>query len=381
MEKLFLVLFKKGAVVAKIAFKNLRYCYKDVEDQSQFALKTTNMTWEHGKSYALLGPSGCGKSTLLNIISGLLQPTHGEVLFDDVCVLGVPTQKRNIAQVFQFPIIYDTMTVRENLGFPLRNTGVKKEVIEEKVKIIAGRLGLTHWLGKKATALSSDMKQKISLGRGLIREDINAILFDEPLTMIDPKTKWTLRASLSAVKGEYSHTMIYVTHDQTEALWFADEIVIMKAGEVLQIATPEELFENPQHTFVGYFLGSPGMNILPVCLKDAQTVILGQCTWRLNIKLPLLVNAQNLELGVRPNAVQLSLKPTDLKAKLERIEQRERFELLRLNLEGHTIFVQFDAKKQGTTMQDFIKEDWVYLVFEADKTFLFQNSCRIRGGI
>ena len=220
-----------------------------------------HLTWKDGGAYALLGPSGCGKSTLLNIISGLLIPSEGQILFNDQDVTALPPAQRNIAQVFQFPVIYDTMTVYDNLAFPLRNRGRDEDVVKRRVTNIAEMLEVTDMLNVRASNLSPDNKQKISMGRGLVREDVNVVMFDEPLTVIDPHLKWKLRSKLKELHQRVKATMIYVTHDQTEALTFADQVVVMQDGEVVQIGTPVELFERPAHTFVGHFIGSPSMNV------------------------------------------------------------------------------------------------------------------------
>ena len=173
--------------------------------------------------------------------------------------------------MFQFPVIYDTMTVGENLAFPLKNRGVPKPEIDARVAEIARLLDLTPYLARKATRLTADAKQKISLGRGLVRSDVAAVLFDEPLTVIDPELKWQLRSKLKALHRELDLTMIYVTHDQTEALTFADTVVVMHDGRVVQSGTPAELFDKPEHTFVGYFIGSPGMNIVPAEVQGPRS--------------------------------------------------------------------------------------------------------------
>ena len=172
-------------------------------------------------------------------------------------------QQRNIAQVFQFPVIYDTMTVAENLAFPLRNRGVAPDKIKQRVGVIAEMLEMSGQLNLRAGGLAADAKQKISLGRGLVREDVSAVLFDEPLTVIDPHLKWQLRRKLKQIHHELKLTLIYVTHDQVEALTFADQVVVMTRGRAVQVGSASELFERPQHTFVGNFIGSPGMNIIP----------------------------------------------------------------------------------------------------------------------
>ncbi len=254
--------------MARIDLNEIRHSYKpSPKSDDDFALKRVHTTWEDGGAYALLGPSGCGKTTMLNIISGLLKPSHGQILYDGVDVSAMQPEERNIAQVFQFPVLYDTMTVYDNLAFPLRNRNVPASEVDARVRRIAETLELTNDLGKRAAGLSADAKQKISLGRGLVRSDVAAILFDEPLTVIDPHLKWELRRKLKEIHKEFGLTMIYVTHDQVEAMTFADKIVVMYEGEIVQTGTPEELFERPEHVFVGYFIGSPGMGFLECTLE------------------------------------------------------------------------------------------------------------------
>ncbi|HEU4458460.1 MAG TPA: ABC transporter ATP-binding protein [Methylibium sp.] len=236
-----------------------------------YALLPLKMTFEDGGAYALLGPSGCGKTTLLNIVSGLVTPSQGSVKFDGRDVTAASPQQRNIAQVFQFPVVYDTMTVAENLAFPLlnrRKSGRKLAdgEIRQRVGQIAEMLELSGQLDQRAAGLAADAKQKISLGRGLVRPDVSAVLFDEPLTVIDPHLKWQLRRKLKQIHHELKLTLVYVTHDQVEALTFADEVVVMTRGRAVQIGSAGELFERPAHSFVGHFIGSPGMNFLPAAL-------------------------------------------------------------------------------------------------------------------
>src|SRR3954467_10330361 len=240
---------------------DLAHAYKpNPQRDEDYALLPLKMTFGDGGAYALLGPSGCGKTTLLNIVSGLVKPSSGSVKFDGADVTGRTPQQRNIAQVFQFPVIYDTMTVAENLAFPLRNRGVSVEKTRQRIGKIAEMLELSGQLGMRAAGLAADAKQKISLGRGLVREDVSAVLFDEPLTVIDPQLKWLLRRKLKQIHEELKLTLIYVTHDQVEALTFADTVLVMSDGEVVQSGSAQTLFETPEHTFVGHFIGSPGMN-------------------------------------------------------------------------------------------------------------------------
>ena len=291
--------------MSKITLENLSHSYLDKQNSdSDWALRNIDLDWKDGGAYALLGPSGCGKTTLLNIISGLLNPTKGKILFDGKDITSLSPVERNIAQIFQFPVIYDTMTVYDNLAFPLKNRGMSDGEIDSRVKEIAEMLELTSTLNNRASGLTADGKQKISLGRGLVRANVNVIMFDEPLTVIDPHLKWILRSKLKELHQKINRTMIYVTHDQTEALTFADQVVVMHEGQIVQTGTPVELFEKPKHTFVGHFIGSPGMNILPCELHNGSAAIDG-----IKIETGSQIKKNGFtktEIGIRPEFVSFS---------------------------------------------------------------------------
>jgi glycerol transport system ATP-binding protein len=292
--------------MARIRIEQLRHSYAPrPARESDWALKEIDLEWTDGGAYALLGPSGCGKTTLLNIVSGLLRPTAGRILFGDTDVTRSPPGDRNIAQVFQFPVVYDTMTVYDNLAFPLRNRSVPESRVDPRVREIAALLDLEAMLPQRAAGLTADGKQKISLGRGLVRSDVNVIMFDEPLTVIDPHLKWRLRSKLKELHQRIGITMIYVTHDQTEAMTFADQVVVMHEGTVVQVGTPVELFERPRHTFVGHFIGSPGMNILPCQLQDGVARFAGQPIPTANA-VARAPNGARTEVGVRPEFVRFA---------------------------------------------------------------------------
>jgi glycerol transport system ATP-binding protein len=351
--------------MAKITLLNLAHSYMDNPAcDEDYALKPINHIWEDGAAYALLGPSGCGKSTLLNIISGLLKPSSGKVLFDENDVTNDDTAIRNIAQVFQFPVVYDTMTVKENLAFPLKNRGFNNVYIEKRVAEIAEMISLEGILNKKASGLTADVKQKISLGRGLVREDVNAILFDEPLTVIDPVMKWELRTQLKALHQKLGHTMIYVTHDQTEALTFADKVIVMSMGEVVQIGTPTELFEEPAHTFVGYFIGSPGMNFLPAKVKGNIAVIGGQ-EIALNNEYGTLNG--KIELGIRPEFVKFSNNPNALPVSINRIEDVGHYKIARATHQSHDINIIIN---EGDKVMSSV-------IFDQDKISIYVDDWRV----
>ncbi|MEZ5830982.1 MAG: ABC transporter ATP-binding protein [Dongiaceae bacterium] len=292
--------------MARINLDQLRHSYMpDPQRPEDWALKEMSLELSDGGAYALLGPSGCGKTTLLNLISGLLRPTKGRILFDDKDVTDTTPEQRNIAQVFQFPVIYDTMTVYDNLAFPLRNRGVPAAEVDKRVREVAAMLDLSQMIKRRASGLTADGKQKISLGRGLVRSDVNVIMFDEPLTVIDPHLKWQLRSKLKELHHRTRRTMIYVTHDQTEALTFADQVVVMNQGEVVQIGTPIELFERPAHTFVGHFIGSPGMNLLPCSVDGGRVAFQGEPIETVATA-PSGTENGNLQIGVRPEFIRFA---------------------------------------------------------------------------
>ncbi|AOB31708.1 ABC transporter ATP-binding protein [Bordetella sp. H567] len=305
-----------------------------------YALLPLRYTFRDGGAYALLGPSGCGKTTLLNCMSGLLRPSSGHVRFDGRDVTGQTPQQRNIAQVFQFPVVYDTMTVADNLAFPLRNRGVPEARVRERVGRVAEMLELSSVLDRRASGLAADAKQKISLGRGLVRSDVSAVLFDEPLTVIDPNLKWSLRRKLKEIHQEFKLTLIYVTHDQTEALTFADQVVVMSRGKVVQVGTADDLFLRPAHTFVGHFIGSPGMNFLPARWDDGGvrigTRVLRQAPADAAAE---LARAGPFTLGIRPEFARLCAgdAPEALPVALTRVQDIGTYLLLTGTFEGHTV--------------------------------------------
>lgn len=316
---------------------NLAHAYKlNPQQDSDYALLPLNMVFEDGGAYALLGPSGCGKTTMLNIMSGLLAPSSGTVRFDGRDVTRLSPQQRNIAQVFQFPVIYDTMTVAENLAFPLRNRNVPEVQIQKRVGEIAEMLEMSDQLNQRASGLSADAKQKISLGRGLVRSDVSAVLFDEPLTVIDPHLKWQLRRKLKQIHHELKLTLIYVTHDQIEALTFADQVVVMTQGRAVQVGTATDLFERPRHTFVGNFIGSPGMNLLPV-EATGEGIRVGD--WVLPLPAGKTLPHGTLTLGVRPEYVTLvpPHTPGALPTQVHHIQDVGTHHMLTARLNGHTL--------------------------------------------
>ncbi|QXZ81081.1 MULTISPECIES: ABC transporter ATP-binding protein [Rhizobium] len=322
--------------MARITLDHIRHAYApNPATDKDYALREVHHEWRDGGAYALLGPSGCGKTTLLNIISGLLRPSHGRILFDGRDVTDLPTQERNIAQVFQFPVVYDTMTVYDNLAFPLRNRGVAEADVDLRVRETLDMIDLSSWANRKASGLTADQKQKISLGRGLVRNDVSAILFDEPLTVIDPHMKWQLRSQLKLLHKQFGYTMVYVTHDQTEALTFADKVVVMYDGQIVQIGTPAELFERPSHTFVGYFIGSPGMNVMAARV-EGSLVHVGDQTLALGYA-PDTGKAAKTELGIRPEFIRIDRD--GMPVTISKVEDIGRQKIVRAEFAGQPIAI------------------------------------------
>jgi len=288
--------------MADIEPKNLCHSYvPEPLSEEEYALKPVDLFWEDGETYALLGPSGCGKTTMLNIISGLLYPSDGHILFDGIDVTDKTISERNIAQVFQFPVIYTTKTVRRNLSFPLECRNCDPKTIASRVAEVSEMLELDDILDMPARRLSSDQKQLISLGRGLVRDDVSAILLDEPLTVIDPQMKFSLRRKLREINRHTGTTMILVRHDKSEAMYFARELVVITDGHVQQSGRPEQLFERPNNTFVGYFIGSPPINLFDADIQGEK------------VTCPALLIKDIPRGQLKPGALQIGIRPEHLR--------------------------------------------------------------------
>ncbi|HUR03842.1 MAG TPA: ABC transporter ATP-binding protein [Nonomuraea sp.] len=337
-----------------------------------WALRPMTWTWRSSRAYALLGPSGCGKTTLLNIISGLLSPTVGRIWFDDREVTAVPTAGRNIAQVFQFPVLYEEMSVYDNLAFPLRNRKYPKAEIDQRVRRVSQLLGLDDHLRRRSRRLDPGRQQIVSLGRGLVRSEVAAVLLDEPLTVVDPALKWTLRSKLKEIHRDTGHTFIYVTHDQTEALTFADEVVVLNEGAIVQAGEPAELFLSPAHEFVGHFIGSPGMNVVPAeiaggVVKVGRTDV-GQAVSDQDGDLP----AGPVHIGVRPEFARLGAGDTSpgLPVRVTAVDRMGAYNLVHVQAGGHSMIAKTEA---GARFAPGTEE---FLHFAPDRAFLFRDAVR-----
>jgi multiple sugar transport system ATP-binding protein len=243
--------------MASLSIRNVRKVYPNGNE----VLKGINMEIDHGQFLILVGGSGCGKSTLLNMIAGLESVSHGEIMIGDRVVNNVPPKSRDIAMVFQSYALYPTMSVRENISFGLNIRKVPKDEQNKIVERVAETLQMKHLLDRKPSMLSGGQRQRVAMGRAIAR-DPALFLFDEPLSNLDAKLRVEMRAEIKLLHQRLGSTIVYVTHDQIEAMTLGDRIAVMKDGVVQQFGSPQEIYDSPNNLFVAGFIGSPSMNFL-----------------------------------------------------------------------------------------------------------------------
>ena len=232
-------------------------------------IKGVDLEIQDGEFVVFVGPSGCGKSTLLRMIGGLEETSRGQILIDGGDVTDQPPSKRGLTMVFQSYALYPHMSVRDNMGFSLKTAGAPKAEIDQKVMKAAEVLKLEPYLDRRPKALSGGQRQRVAIGRSIVR-DPTAFLFDEPLSNLDAALRVEMRYEIAKLHQTLNSTMIYVTHDQVEAMTLADRIVVLEFGVIAQVGTPRELYENPANLFVAQFIGSPKMNVLPCATSGGQ---------------------------------------------------------------------------------------------------------------
>jgi multiple sugar transport system ATP-binding protein len=258
-----------------------------------------------GEFVVFVGPSGCGKSTLLRIIAGLEQVSGGDIRIDGQSVTNVPASDRGLAMVFQSYALYPHMSVYKNMAFALENMSLSRAEIDQRVRRAAQMLQLTDYLDRKPKALSGGQRQRVAIGRAIVR-DPKIFLFDEPLSNLDAELRVATRKELAALHGEIGGTMIYVTHDQVEAMTLADRIVVLRAGRIEQVGTPLEVYNHPANLFVAGFIGSPRMNLLPARVAGSGQVTIGNDTR--SIPLPSTgqtASGASITLGARPEHIDV----------------------------------------------------------------------------
>ena len=298
--------------MAKVELKNLSKSY----DKKILALEDINLTIEDGQFFVLLGPSGAGKTTTLRCIAGLEKIDSGSVLFDNESVTEDQPASRDVSFVFQQFSLYPHYTVYENLAFPLRSPMRKlpEEEIKTKIENIAKMLKISNKLKNKATELSGGEMQRVAIGRALVRKP-NIYLMDEPLSSLDAKLRESLRIELKNIQTNLNATILYVTHDQAEATTLADKIGVLKEGKIVQIGTPEEIYENPNSIYVSQRLGSPKINVLPGSLFN--------------------MNDNISTFGIRPENILLGVGKYS--GKIISIENLGSETVVALNFEGHEV--------------------------------------------
>ena len=295
--------------MSTVSLKNIEKVY----DGDVLAVSDFNLEIADNEFIVLVGPSGCGKSTTLRMVAGLEEITRGELYIDGKLVNEVAPKDRDIAMVFQSYALYPHMTVRDNIGFPLKLAKVPKAEIRERVNQAAEILGITPYLTRKPKTLSGGQRQRVAIGRAIVREP-KVLLMDEPLSNLDAKLRNQMRAEIIKLRQRINTTFIYVTHDQTEAMTLGDRIVIMKDGFVQQVGTPREVFDHPRNLFVAGFIGSPQMNFFDARLlhEDGKYLVsMGDVRVELSVEKQTALSAKNvgeqeITLGVRPNHLILN---------------------------------------------------------------------------
>ncbi len=306
-------------MTAKTAFIDLRNIIKAYDDN--VILKGINLSVRRGEFLVLVGPSGCGKSTLLRCIAGLERITSGELHIDGEIANDMHPKDRNLAMVFQSYALYPHLTVEQNLGFSLSVRKMPKPEIKKHVAATAERLGLTPLLARYPKQLSGGQRQRVAVGRAIVRQP-NAFLFDEPLSNLDAALRSQMRIELKKLHRDLDATMVYVTHDQIEAMTLADRIVVLEGGVIQQIGTPNELFNTPTNRFVAHFIGSPPMNFFPATFDAALATATGD---GFTLRLPdgyrhLPTAPAEVLVGVRPTGLTLDGDGGEVNGTVEAIE-------------------------------------------------------------
>ena len=338
-----------------VSIKNLSLDFGAVS-----VLKALDLDIRDGEFLVLLGSSGCGKSTLLNCIAGLLEPTTGQIFIKDRNVTWLEPKERGIGMVFQSYALYPQMTVERNLSFGLRIAGMPRAEIDKRVARAAEILQIQPLLKRKPAELSGGQRQRVAIGRALVR-DVDVFLFDEPLSNLDAKLRAELRVELKRLHQSLKNTMIYVTHDQIEALTLADRIAIMKNGVIQQLDDPSTIYYAPKNLFVAGFIGSPSMNFLKGRLADAEGGIVFEAN---GTRIPLdgyrageaLAAGREVVLGLRPEHIRVNEEAAGplYEAQVEIEEPMGADNLLWLKLAGHTMSVRVNGARRfsaGTTVR------------------------------
>ena len=350
--------------MSQIVLNNLGKSYGNVS-----IIKGISLSIHEGEFIVLVGPSGCGKSTLLRMIAGLEDITSGELLMHGEVVNTLPAKKRDIAMVFQSYALYPHMKVRDNMSFALKLASVSKAERMARVEEAAEILGLTHLLDRLPRDLSGGQRQRVAMGRALVR-DPKAFLFDEPLSNLDAKLRHKMRGEIRKIHQRMGRTTIYVTHDQTEAMTMADRIVVLNAGHIEQVGTPEELYRNPDNLFVAGFIGTPEINTLKGVIQHGEIVL--NNGYRFPCPLRSHIEGREIICATRPHYIRLG--ESGMPAEIVLIEMTGEGQEIRVRINDQELIVVSHEKLDINVGQK------VFLTVDAEKMFLFdaQTGKRLR---
>ncbi|MBB3612542.1 ABC transporter ATP-binding protein [Rhizobium sp. BK602] len=284
-------------------------------------IQDVNLQINDGEFVVFVGPSGCGKSTLLRIVAGLISASKGIVSIGGDDVTDVPASQRGVAFVFQSYALYPHMSVARNIGFALETLGLKRDAIAQKVSAVARMLKVDHLLERRPRELSGGQRQRVAIGRALVRQP-EIFLFDEPLSNLDSDLRMEMRMEIAKLHDDLKTTMIYVTHDQSEAMTLADRIVVLNHGRIEQVGTPKQLYHAPDNRFVAGFIGSPRMNFVPVTMRQAAGAGRIEGPGGLSLSASMQTSSEPVaEIGIRPEALRLvAADKGRITCTLERIE-------------------------------------------------------------
>lgn len=310
------------------------------------AVNRVSMEIKHGELTCLLGPSGSGKTTMMRMIAGLETPTEGEIYFDEERVTDLPPSERNVSMVFQFPAVYPSLTVYENIALPLKTEGLSRDEIRKKVMWVAELLGLEKYLNYRHFQLDAGTLQKVSIAKAIVRSS-RVFILDEPLSNLDAKTREILRSQIKKIHAELEQTMIYVTHDQLDAMTLADRIAILKDGVLQQFDTPHNIYHHPVNKFVAFFIGSPSINFVDATVyvsRRAAYANIGGQQIDLTPLADILVEkigevTKDFTIGIRPHFIELSLSrmPNALRGVVEVFENMGPSTLVEVKVDNITL--------------------------------------------
>ena len=351
--------------------KNPEFVKFDKVDKSYdgkvLVVKDLQLDIAEGEFITMLGPSGSGKTTTLMMLAGFETPTNGEIFLDGMPISKIPPYEREIGMVFQNYALFPHMTVQENLAFPLEVRKMSKEETKSKVQKALDMVELGDFGTRFPAQLSGGQQQRVALARALVFEP-RLVLMDEPLTVIDPDLKFRLRRNLKEINEQYKTTLVYVTHDQNEAMTFADNIIVMSEGEVVQTGSPKELFERPNTTFVGYFIGSPAMNLFESEASSNDSVKINNTLIKTHTNLSNL-KTKKIKLGIRSEFIKIAQNQNEnlVDVNVEKVEDLGNYKLITAKLGDFTI-------KSKVTRETEIPSSKVKLHIPADKCCVYEDN-------